>query len=289
MCRFLAYAGAPLLLADLLYRPANSLIMQSYDAKERPEPLNGDGFGVGWYVPEVDPTPCVVRSTTPAWSNRNLQNLAPKTRAAHIFAHIRAASPGMAVMEANVHPFQYDRFMWMHNGSIADFHKIRRGLRESLRDEFYDLIGGTTDSEHAFALFLNELHTSFGDATPERMREALVATVRRLNELTRAAEITAPSYYNFAVTDGSTIVASRYCSAPDIAGASLHVARGTRFVCHTNGVCDMESVANDEPASAVIISSERLTEDAGDYPDVPDNHTVTVLPDLSVRVEPIDA
>ena len=87
MCRFLAYVGAPLLLADLLYRPVNSLIMQSYKARERAEPLNGDGFGVGWYVPDIDPAPCVQRSVTPAWSNRNLQNLAAKTRASSLFAH----------------------------------------------------------------------------------------------------------------------------------------------------------------------------------------------------------
>lgn len=289
MCRFIAYAGAPVLLADLLYRPANSLIMQSYDAKERPEPLNGDGFGVGWYVPEIAPGPCVLRSTTPAWSNRNLQNLAAHTRASRMFAHIRAASPGMAVTDANVHPFQYDRFMWMHNGSVADFHKVRRRLREGLRDEFYDMINGTTDSEHAFALFLNELRASFDQVTPEEMRAALVATIRRLNELTREAGIEAPSYYNFAVTDGRAMIVSRYCSAPGTPGASLHVSRGTRFVCQPGGVCDMESVASDEPASAVIVSSERLTSDASDYLGVPDNHTVAVLPDLSVRVEQIEA
>lgn len=289
MCRFLAYSGAPLLLSDLLYRPTNSLIMQSYQAKERREPLNGDGFGVGWYVPEIDPTPCVLRSTTPAWSNRNLQNLGAKTRVARLFAHVRAASPGMAVMEANVHPFQYDRFMWMHNGQVADFHKIRRALRESLRDEFYNMIVGTTDSEHAFALFLDNLHTSFADATSAQMREALVATIVKLNHLTRAAGIDAPSYYNFAVTDGATTVVSRFCSAADTPGASLHYSRGIRFVCHLNGDCDMETVGENERADAVIVSSERLTADATDYPDVPDNHTVTVLPDLTVEIERIEA
>lgn len=289
MCRFLVYAGAPLLLSDLLYRPLNSLIMQSYDAKERPEPLNGDGFGVGWYVPEVDPTPCVQRATTPAWANRNLQNLAFKTRASHVFAHVRAASPGMAVMEANVHPFAYDRFMWMHNGAVADFHKIRRKLREGLRDEFYDMIAGTTDSEHAFALFLNNLHASFGDVTPAKMRVALVETIHQLDELTCAAGITLPSYYNFAVTDGSTTIVSRYCSAANMPGASLHYSRGERFECGADGVCDMHAVNEGEAARAVIVSSERLTADADDYPNVPDNHTITVTPDSTIKLEPIEA
>ena len=289
MCRFLTYAGTPLLLADLLYRPVNSLIMQSHHARERIEPLNGDGFGVGWYVPEIDPTPCVQRSVAPAWSNRNLQDLAAKTRASYLFAHVRAASPGMAVTEANVHPFSYDRFMWMHNGAVAGFRKIQRRLREGLKDEFYNMIEGTTDSEHAFALFLNSLRVPFGEVSGDEMRRALVETIARLNELTRDAGIIEPSFYNFAVTDGRSIVVSRYSSGETVKGNSLHFSRGLRFECLPGGICDMHSVAKDEHASAVIIASERLTEDESDWTYVPDNHTITVLPDLSVSIEPIDA
>jgi predicted glutamine amidotransferase len=288
MCRFISYAGAPLLLADLLYRPVNSLIMQSHHARERAEPLNGDGFGVGWYVPEIDPSPCVQRSVSPAWSNRNLQNLAAKTRASCLFAHVRAASPGMIVTEVNVHPFAYDRFMWMHNGFVAGFHRIKRQLRESLKDEFYDMIQGTTDSEHAFGLFLNALRTPFGETSGEEMRRALIETIALLGQWTEGAGIAESSFYNFAVTDGRSTVVSRYASGAETKGASLHFSRGRRFECLPEGVCDMHSVKQDEKAAAVIISSERLTDDPTDWEDVPDNHTVTVLPDSSVQVESIN-
>jgi glutamine amidotransferase len=287
MCRFLTYAGAPLLLADLLYRPVNSLIMQSYHARERAEPLNGDGFGVGWYVPDVDPAPCVQRSVTPAWSNRNLQNLAAKTRASCLFAHVRAASPGMTVTETNVHPFAYDRFMWMHNGVSAGFHKIKRRLRDALKDEFYDMIQGTTDSEHAFALFLNSLRVPFGEVGGAEMRRALVETIASLSEWTRAAGVTEESFYNFAVTDGQVTVVSRYCSGEGTAGASLHFSRGRRFECLPGGLCDMHSVAHEEQAKSVIVASERLTDDPTDWTPVPDNHTITVFPDLRVSLERI--
>jgi predicted glutamine amidotransferase len=288
MCRFLTYAGVPVLLADLLYRPVNSLIMQSHHARERAEPLNGDGFGVGWYVPEIDPSPCVQHSVAPAWSNRNLQNLSAKTRASCLFAHVRAASPGMAVTETNVHPFAYDRFMWMHNGAVSGFHRIRRRLRESLKDEFYDMIQGTTDSEHAFALFLNALRTPFGETSDEEMRRALVETIARLDEWTQAAGILETSYYNFAVTDGRSTVVSRYASGAGVKGNSLHYSRGQRFECLPDGICDMHSVRQEQQAAAVIIASERLTDDPTDWEDVPDNHTVTVLADSSVRIEPIN-
>jgi predicted glutamine amidotransferase len=287
MCRFLTYAGKPILLADLLYRPVNSLIMQSHHAREREEPLNGDGFGVGWYVPDIDPSPCVQRSVTPAWSNNNLQNLATKTRASLLFAHVRAASPGMAVTDANVHPFSYDRFMWMHNGFVADFHRIKRKLRAALKDEFYNMIQGTTDSEHAFALFLNSLRTPFNETGAEEMRRALVETIALLTKLTADEGVTSASFYNFAVTDGQTMVISRYCSAEGIKGASLHFSRGTRFECLPDGVCDMHAVAQGEAAQSVIVSSERLTDDEADWTDVPDNHTITVFQDCRVVLEQI--
>ncbi|MGH7456197.1 MAG: class II glutamine amidotransferase, partial [bacterium] len=145
MCRFLAYKGAPITLDNLLFQPKNSLIHQSYKAQERPEPLNGDGFGVGWYVPELDPEPAVFVSTTPAWNNRNLRYNASKVRSGCIFAHVRAASVG-SVSEANCHPFHYQKFLFMHNGNIGGFKVIKRHLRNRLSDELYDWIHGQPDS-----------------------------------------------------------------------------------------------------------------------------------------------
>ena len=210
-----------------------------------------------------------------------------KTRASALFAHVRAASPGMAVTESNAHPFNYGRFMWMHNGVVPDFQRIKRRLRHGLRDELYDMIGGTTDSEHAFALFLNELPTT-NTVSSEDMRKTLVWTIARLNELTREAGITAPSFYNFAVTNGETIVVSRYCSDPKLQGASLHYAHGDCLESLPDGTCDIHSVPPNEKASAVIVASEKLNDEKSEWYDVPNNHTVTVFPDLTVRLESID-
>jgi glutamine amidotransferase len=287
MCRFIAYSGLPLLLADLLYKPSDSLILQSYRARERREPLNGDGFGLGWYVPEIDDTPCVIRSITPAWSNSNLRHLSFKIQASRLFAHVRAASPGTGVSESNTHPFNYGRFMWMHNGAVSDFTRIKRRLRQGLKDEFYNMIAGTTDSEHAFALFLNEL-PDLNAVSAEEMRKSLVWTIGRLNEVSREAGITAPSFYNFAVTNGQATVVSRYCSDQNTEGASLHYARGHFLESLPDGKCDIHSVSATEKASAVIVASEKLTDESSNWYDVPDNHTVTVFPDLTVKLERIE-
>ncbi len=287
MCRFIAYLGKPIKLEDLLYNPTNSLIKQSYQAREREVPLNGDGFGVGWYDKSDDLEPCVQTYITPAWSNRNLQRLSREISAPNIFAHVRAASPGLVVMDTNVHPFQYQNLMWMHNGSVAEFELIKRPLRASLPDHLYNFIQGTTDSEHAFALFLKHLEKPPFEADVIAMREAVVKTIHELDELTNKSGITAASFYNFAVTNGKELVVSRYRSNDSEASASLHYSRGKHYNVLPTGEYDLEKASDRYEAEYVIISSEILTENTEDYPDVPENHTICVRADLSFEIEEI--
>ena len=190
--------------------------------------------------------------------------------------------------ESNTHAFNYGRFMWMHNGATADFTRIKRQLRNGLKDDFYNMIAGTTDSEHAFALFLNEL-PSLDEVSPQEMRKMLVWTIGRLNELSSEAGIAAPSFYNFAVTNGATTVVSRYCSDPNIEGASLHYARADFLDSPLNRKDDIHTMSKSEDASAVIVASERLTDERCKWYDVPNNHTVTVFPDLTVKLERIES
>ncbi len=284
MCRFLVYSGREILLAELLTRPRNSLIRQSYKARERSEPLNGDGFGVGWYVPQVDRTPCLFTSITPAWSNQNLHRIAEKVSSSCIFSHVRAASPGMLVSEVNCHPFQYGRLLWMHNGAIAQFLKIKRRLRQSLKDDLYNFIQGTSDSEHAFAVFLNLLPHRTDHCPAEQLAQTMLGTIRQLSSWSKETGITEPSYYNFAVTDGQSVIATRYVSDPVLEPASLYFSSGTKFECHER-VCRM--VQADQPEQAVIITSEPLTDVKEDWVAVQKNHMVLITPELNVRLLPI--
>lgn len=281
MCRFLCYRGPSLPLAELLYEPPNSLIRQSYKARERPEPLNGDGFGVGWYSPEMSPTPCLFTSVTPAWGDQNLRRLAGHVRSPCFFAHVRAASPGMRVSQDNCHPFQSGRFLWMHNGAIGEFAKIKRRLCASLDDAAYESIQGTTDSEHAFALFL----TLLGDGRPDSARvlgETLVETIRRLERWSSEAGVRVPSFYNFAVTDGERIATVRYGSDAHLEPVSLYFAVGMKFVL-SEGRTRMVHGAPDEPS--VIVASERLTEDRPGWTRVAPNHVLTVSGQFEVSVD----
>jgi hypothetical protein len=151
MCRWLAYSGSPILLEELLYKPAHSLIDQSMHSRLGATTTNGDGFGVGWYTSGT--TPGVFRAVGPAWSDRNLRELAGHVASPLFLAHIRA-SAGTAVQQTNCHPFRHGRWLWVHNGMIRDFPKVKRDLVLAVDPSLYPAIEGSADSEIMFFLAL---------------------------------------------------------------------------------------------------------------------------------------
>jgi glutamine amidotransferase len=278
MCRFVLYLGDEILLSSLITEPENSLVHQSFESRERTEPLNGDGFGVAWYVPTVGPDAALFRAITPAWSNQNLAHLARMTRSGCVFAHVRAASTGMAVTETNTHPFVHGEFAFMHNGEIGAFSDVRRALLDSLGSPAYRMIEGTTDSEHLFALVLDQLAR-----TPEAsLGNALELAIGRLLELCDAAGARQPSYLNVAVSNGREAAVSRFTTARDGAAPSLHLHTGKLYACHerTPRLLDPGTGRH-----AVIVASETLTDDAT-WRVVPNNHLVEIAADRSVALRP---
>ncbi|MFG2292596.1 class II glutamine amidotransferase [Streptomyces sp. NPDC048603] len=205
MCRWLAYSGTPLLLDSILYRPKHSLIDQSLHARMGVETTNGDGFGIGWYAPESgNDTPAIMRDTGPAWNNRNLHEIAQHVKSPMFFAHIRA-STGTAVQQTNCHPFRHGRWMWMHNGSIAGFHEMRRELCLAVDPALFLDIEGTTDSEMMFFLALTY---GLEDDPPEAVAR-MVGLVERTG---REHGVPAPMQMTVAVTNGTSLWAFRYAS-----------------------------------------------------------------------------
>ena len=201
MCRWLAYSGSPVHIDDLLYEPTNSLIVQSLHSRLGAEETNGDGVGVGWYT-EDSPTPGVFRSIEPAWSDRNLRELAEHTRSGLVLAHIRATS-GSAVQQTNCHPFRHGRWLWMHNGLLAGFAAMKRDLVLAVDPDLFPFIEGSTDSEVLFYLAL-----TFGlqDDPPA----AVARAVGLVEEVGRAHGVAFPVQMTVCTTDGQRLWAFRY-------------------------------------------------------------------------------
>ena len=225
MCRFIAYSGPPTPMQELLLESSYSLVSQSRRARMRFEPVNGDGFGVGWYPTHADPVPATFVSIEPAWSNRNLREIAAKVTTGHFFAHVRDATPGMPVSQANCHPFKHGKWLWMHNGFLGEFSRYRRHLLSSLSDAAFATIMGNTDSEHAFALFLDALEDADA-ATTDQALAALTAAIQRVADLKQAAGCDAEAHMNFAVTNGQLSLFTRFGIDTRQEPPTLHYLQG---------------------------------------------------------------
>ena len=272
MCRFTAYLGPPIRLASLLIEPKHSLIHQSFHSAERKEPLNGDGFGIGWYAPEASPLPGVFRSVQPAWNNGNLRSLSGVVSSGCVMAHVRAATAGMPVDESNCHPFQHGRLLFMHNGRISDFRRVRRPLLDGLSDEAFNLVMGSTDTEHVFGLFVDEMVHGKEPGGARRMAAALTRTAWKVAELVDEHASGSGCVLNLAVSDGDTIAACRFAHGEDVVHESLYFIEREIYEPVAKG---SPARREGESARAFVIASERLTDD-WEWSVVPLDHLVVV-------------
>ena len=280
MCRFVASIGPSILADDLLYKPKFSLVTaQTMNAGEMSVSVNGDGFGIGFYAPELDNEPCVFRSIRPAWSDGNLKNLAKKIHSPCMFAHVRAASPGIPVEELNSHPFSCGKLMFMHNGVLGGYKQIRRKLLRSLNDVAYDAIQGSTDSEHMFGLFLNHIADPYGNVTCEQMVQAMKGMFADLDDLLMESAVRQHSYLNLAVTNGTCLIAVRYTTNPNVQPASLYYMFGREYKC-LEDQCGMEP-SYGKP-SAIVVASEPFTARRSDWMKVERNSMMVV--DETMRI-----
>lgn len=181
----------------------------------------------------------VFKDISPAWNNENLREICLATTSNCIMAHVRAASKNTGISHPNCHPFKAGRLLFCHNGRIDQFASIRRRFLEQVTDEAFENIRGTTDSECIFALFLTNLEEDdYAEGSPyaqtkpfgaKRLVAALKRTLHQIENFLEELGLTEGySTCNFSVTDGDTMVVTRFCDkSPDIPPPSLYFAFGT--------------------------------------------------------------
>lgn len=202
MCRWLGYYGNPINPKELLYDPEHSLIEQSRLAAPDVPTANADGHGLGWYSEAGRPT--LFRSAAPAWGDENLRELSATVRSSLFLAHVRAAT-GTPVQQTNCHPFRYGRWMFVHNGFIADFQRLRRDLILAVRPDLFESIGGSTDSEVMFYLAL-----TFG--LDQDVPGAVARMAGLIERVGRDQGVEYPLQMTVAVSDGERLWSFRYSS-----------------------------------------------------------------------------
>ena len=218
MCRWVAYFGNPIRPEVLLYEATHSLVEQSRRDRLAGGYPNADGFGLGWYGDRD--VPGLYRSIQPAWGDRNLRELAAQITTPIFLAHIRAAT-GTPIEQTNCHPFRHGRWLFMHNGFIDDYLRLRRDLLLAVDPALFAEIEGTTDSELMFYLAL-----SFG--LEEEPLAALERMAGFVEETGRRHGVAEPLQMTVAVSDGERLHAARYASGPVV--NSLYVTADANAV-----------------------------------------------------------
>jgi predicted glutamine amidotransferase len=197
MCRWIAYRGETIPLSHYVTEPAHSLVSQSIQALESTAGTNGDGFGLGWY--DHHPEPGLYREIRPAWSDENLKYLCRHLLSRLFFAHVRAAT-GTPVSRPNCHPFACGGWLFMHNGFVGGWPRLRRRIEGLIPDELFPSRIGTTDSE---ALFLAILGAGTDDP--------VAATGRVLSQVSAMVdEDKEPFRFTAALSNGRDLYAFRY-------------------------------------------------------------------------------
>ena len=202
MCRWIAYTGQPAYLERFLIEPRRSLVAPSKRCREAVNETNADGYGVGWYGAREKPG--VFRDVRPAWGDENLTSLAHQISSRLFLAHVRA-STGTATSRANCHPFAVGKWLFMHNGQIGGWEKVRRQVEQAIPDDLFEHRTGTTDSEALFLMML-------GHGLADDPLDAVRLTTGAVEAMMQRASVACPLRFTAAYTDGRSLFAVRYAS-----------------------------------------------------------------------------
>lgn len=117
-------------------------------------------------------------------NDANFRSLCSNTSTYTLFAHIRAAT-STAINTANNHPFIFGRHSFMHNGTVAHFSLIRRRMAMLISQPVFEMMSGTTDSEHLAALYITYLGDHHQEHSLEEMTAALTKAIHTVVLLQR--------------------------------------------------------------------------------------------------------
>jgi glutamine amidotransferase len=234
------------------------------------------------YIKHVTgPRPALYKSQSPPINDFNFKSLCENTETQCVFAHIRASS-GSVVTQVNSHPFVFGRHVFMHNGVISNFSTIRRDITDLMSFDAYCNILGSTDSEHAAALYMTNL-TKHGDkktwdkAYPlKAMLAALQKTVVQILTLqhNKLGPANTPNSLNFCTTDGTKLLAIRFRNHATQQPPSLYWSEFAGRTLNTKypgnpdskDIVNMEASFEDEKIGKhTIVASEPTTFDEKEW------------------------
>ncbi len=134
---------------------ASFWLLDAPDSLEVQSRRNADGSGIGFFDPAG--TPVLDKQPEAAFQDEEFTREAKQARSPVFVAHVRWATAGGRTLQ-NTHPFAMQGRIMAHNGGLGDVGRLAEQL-----GRYRQLVLGETDSEHYFALIIQQIDAHDGD------------------------------------------------------------------------------------------------------------------------------
>ena len=144
MCRLLGFvAKNEISIAEI----AGANFQEFSDLSEK----HRDGWGIATL--NSGKSADLIVETVPAKESSQYSRLTKELRTDGALLHLRWATSGLAVVEGNTHPFEYENISFIHNGGITPLDSMDQFIDSDL----FPKMRGNTDSEKYFYLLITQI------------------------------------------------------------------------------------------------------------------------------------
>lgn len=220
---------------------------------------HSDGWGIGLYDRGK---PSIRKEPMSAVESQEFSSAVAFVCSDTIISHVRKSSCGNVTLE-NCHPFEHEKWIFAHNGTVRN----RDALLSKLTHEHRIAIRGDTDSEVFFHWILQNVETS--DSLPAGLQRAL-------------KDVTDSTGLNFLLADGQNLFAYRNASMNRAYYSLYYLSRDPQQASpeelNSKEVGALLRSKTLRGEKAVLVCSERLTEEA--WHEIPLGNLLVVGDDL---------
>jgi glutamine amidotransferase len=207
---------------------------------------NPDGYGIGWYEKGK---PKVMKEPISALNSENFIKISHQATSTIFICHVRKSTKGKPKIE-NCHPFNYEQWLFAHNGSIYN----SENLKELLKDKYKTEIKGETDSEVFFYWILQNIEEAQNDI------DGIAHAIKYICDNLKFSGL------NFILSNGEKLYAFRYSSTNTNYYSLFWLKRDPEISIFQTGILESKEFGvlieskklNHE--KAIIVCSERLTQ-----------------------------
>lgn len=271
MCRLFGFRSAVTSKAHRsLIAAQNSL---SHQARQHQH-----GWGIGYFTGD---TAVIEQSITPASECSQFRRASQEVASQTMIVHVRKATVG-SIVEENLHPFRYGRWLFAHNGTLYGFAQLQPHLRAQAWP--HTQARGTTDSETFFHFLLGQLADAgldpegVDEVDVQRLAQTIWQALAKIRALSEQLGLQ-PPVMNFLMSNGQLLLGNR--SGRELwLSTQKYYCRDAQHCQEPNKVCLLPQRPNAR-VNHLLLASERIG-DEDHWEEVPEGSMVILSKDFTL-------